>query len=264
MNKQTREAIFLSVAILALIILAVYTFHGMSGSTATPKPAAPDANAAAQASSDTTQSPASTTSPTPATRASDNGKVTWLDETRLPELVGEVQGGRNPFMDLIVPTSSPTPTPTRRIANDGGTPDIPKTPNELPKLTLRKTLNWITPEALAAAFTAEKLKTVDMISGSRPNQVVIKGYEPEFSQAVEIINEKDVPPPIPHFILSGVIATPTQRLAVVLLDGKQYSLLEGESIPTLGWTATRITPTGVNLTKGKLSTELRLSGGSPS
>ena len=262
MKKQTRDAVILSVALVALLVVAIVTIRGMQGDQV-PAPVPATTNVAAPP---TPTAPATANKPAAPAEA---GTLPWIDDTRLSNIVTEVKGGRNPFIDLTLPKSpesnTPVPSTTKVTPPEVTTPAEPNPiePDMNPPLNLVKTLNWTTPEVLAARFAQAKLN-VNLTPTGRPDQVKLEGYSPDFERAVEIINALDVAPPIPKFVLSGVIATPTQRLAVVLLDGKQYSLLEGESIPELGWIVTKITPTGVNLTKGKLSTKLRLSGGSPS
>lgn len=70
-------------------------------------------------------------------------------------------------------------------------------------------------------------------------------------------------PPIPAFVLSGIVTTPSERYAGITVDGHYLTLLEGEEVPALGWTVTKITPDSVSLVKKKQSVTLRLSGGSP-
>jgi hypothetical protein len=108
----------------------------------------------------------------------------------------------------------------------------------------------------------EQNLAVEAKPGGRRNQITITGPDPDFGQAVELVGKLDVAPPPPNFVLSGVIITPRLHYAAINVDGRYYTLLEGESMPDLGWTVKQITPTRVTLTKGKQHVELRLSGGS--
>lgn len=258
-NKQSREAIVLAGTMAILLIIAIFTFKGMmGGSAATPAPPAPAEETSTSAKK------------TPVKVADNNGNVPWLDNNRVPRLVEEVKGGRNPFLNLLMdkekPSTPPAPTPPSTPHTPTASPgpgSMPFQPSDI-KLSCTRTLQWTTPQVLAQEFKAASLPDITLAAGKAPRQIVLSGYSPEYEKAVEIIKQTDVPPPIPHFVLAGVITTPSQRFAAILLDGKQYSLLDGESIPGLGWTVKRITPTGVTLTKGVQSVQLRLSGGSPS
>ena len=180
----------------------------------------------------------------------------------------DVQGGRNPFTNMLLtpPPEVTTNLDTIKLPKPAKHRDnYPPSPSSVvPKLQDTITLHWVTPQQVAAAFKAADLTGVRFQSGKQANTVEIIGTLPDFENAVEIAHKLDVAPPFPHCLLTGVIITQTQRLAVVLLDGKQYNLSEGESIPATGWTVTSITEMSATLTKGNLQHMLRLSGGNPS
>jgi len=254
-NKpKSSNVLVLAGCMAVLVLVAIFTFKPGGDQPAPPAQTG-------QAAGDTTPKP------TPAAdsklaKAGEAG-ISWLEASRLPKIEGEVKGGRNPFVDLMLPS--------KPIVHQGSTPPVvpppvtpPKPPVDTPtQLTLTKTLEWTTHEVLTKAFEKENL-VVELRAGKRANQVVLSGYPPDFDRAVELIKNLDVPPPIPPFVLSGVVITPSVHLAVISLNGKQYSLVEGDTIPGLKWTVKQVDATSVTLTNGRQSKALRLSGGSPS
>ena len=75
--------------------------------------------------------------------------------------------------------------------------------------------------------------------------------------------ESYVPPPVPAFVLSGIISTPSERFASISVDGHYYTLLEGETIPKMGWTVAAIRATSVVLVNKSQKIIIPLPGGSP-
>ena len=75
--------------------------------------------------------------------------------------------------------------------------------------------------------------------------------------------ESYIPPPVPAFVLCGIIATPSERFASISVDGHYYTLLEGETIPKMGWTVTAIKATSVVLVNKSQKLIIPLPGGSP-
>ncbi len=202
MNKQTRDAVILAVALLALVIVGYFTFKQMQGDQVPPPPpaasattpgTAPAAPGTAAATPGTTATPAGGEK---TASAADTEPLSWIAKDRLPNIKAEVAGGRNPFMDLALPPTPPsisTPTNvTKPPSNPGTGHSTSVTPSEpggdLAPMTLTRTLNYTTPQVLAAAFKKEHLD-VNLKPTGRPNQVKLEGYAPDYDRAVELINE---------------------------------------------------------------------------
>lgn len=246
------QAIVLASAIVILIVMVIFTFRGQNNNPTVPKNDNPSTKEATADGND------NTAQPNPPPEASASG-VDWLDSSRVAMTVLEVKGGRNPFENLMA--SSPPP-PEVKPAPPSKNPIIPANGDQpLPDFTETSktvTLHWISWQQLAAKMKAQ-IPSLTVTAGNS-GQAKLKGLTPDVNDAMAALPSIDVAPPIPPFALVGVIADTTKRYAVITLNGKSFSLYEGESFAD-GWTVMRITPTGVILQKGKLNTSLRLAGG---
>lgn len=264
-TKQTRDAIILGSALLILIVLAVSQFK------ATGITAPPPANANGIATKD---------EPITANAKRDANPVAWVENARLPQALDEVKRGRDPFKDLLLPPKPPPytvprptpplpmmPAPNSAQAQPGN--PIPATGENAGRLsdplplaadtTVTRPLAWLTLDALENALTADGLGIT--VSRTKAGTVALTGSPDDVARAVELLRRLDVPPPPPPFVLAGAITTPTERYVAITLNGRYYSLFEGETMPDLGWTVKTITSTGAILVKGKQRVELRLAGG---
>jgi len=249
------QAIVLVSAIVVLIVMVVFTFKGQNAPP--PKPADASANQTAAEGSESAPQPV----PPPADTAG-SSSVDWLDPSRVAMTVLEVKGGRNPFENLMAP---PPPVPPSTQAPKPG-PIIPKAgerPLPLPNDDFTETsktvkLQWISWQQFAATMKTQ-IPSLTVTAG-KPGEAKLSGLTPDVHDAMVALPSIDVAPPTPPFVLVGVIADTTKRYAVITLNGKSYSLYEGESFAD-GWTVSRITSTEVILQKGKLNTSLRLAGG---
>jgi hypothetical protein len=255
MSKQQRDIAFL---IGACVLLAVVAYFSLKPSTPAPKPApaheAPPPNAAAAAQD--------------AAKKAASGHVEWLTEelrAKAPQLGASLKAGRDPFKDFrghATVNEPGAPPPVHDPANTNPLPPFP-VPVAEKEHVVTKTLTWITPRMLAKTFDLQKL-AVTMVAGRTPGSVVIRGFNPDFERALTLVGQLDIAPPVPTFVLAGVVATGAERYAALRVNGHFYTVMEGESIPRIGWRVTQIFEGGVTLRKGKQTVQLRLSGGSPS
>ena len=255
LSKQARNTITLSLALVILLVVAIITVSANKGPSVpktTPTKARKPAETAAK------------------TAAADS--LAWVDNTRLNVIVSETQGGRDPFTDLLMPAAievtpspRPTPLPIPRAGEGMGTlpGSAPFGPESVPleeTVSQGITLKWIDRLTLVKALEKEGL-AIDVQPGKSSGQVTLKGYQIDVEQAAALAQDLDKEPPVPAFVLTGIITTATSRFAVITVEGQTYSLYEGETVPGMGWTVARIAPVGVTLTKGKQSVPLRLTGG---
>jgi len=255
-KSQTTQVIILVVVMLGLIVVAAMQFMKKPETVTVPTPTTTQPT-------DATATSTTTGAGTPDAKApAKKGAISWISESRVPKMIAEVKGGRNPFNNLLEP--SPIPIDKEQVPQA-------ETPKETPKEQIR-TLQFITPKQLASAMQDKGL-SVRLESGDSPNSVKLSGTDPDFSDAVALMTELDTnnsgqlvdsKDPDAQLKLSGVVITRTEKYAAIVVNGTSYTFLEGESIPRLGWTVTDITPTSVTLIKGTQSKSLRLSGGSPS
>jgi len=258
MTKQTREYIALGVLLAVLVVAAVIFVRSNQPAPTRPRPQT------------TTSKPKPKSNDKPVTSS-----AVWVEkqQDRIPGLVAEVQGGRNPFQSLLMPvgpigpTPGPSPNPEPRPGSPSGPlpgPDIiPPGPDAgLINVAQPVKLAWITRQDAAAALKKEGISDVTVSPGNKPGMAILSGPEMSVMDAQSLIAKLDVEPPPPDFQLRGVITTASSRFAVITVNGKTYSLYEGEKIPLLGWTVTRITPADVTLKKGRLKpVTRRLAGG---
>jgi len=188
-------------------------------------------------------------------------------------LVAEVQGGRNPFKDLLMPLSVSAPAPAARSSRplSSSLPPIPRAgepfgtlpavgpmpllPLDAVKSVRLKYLAW--QEAAQVVKAAASDITVSTIKNPRILQ--LRGPEESMPAALDAITRIDA---APNFQLRGVITTSSANFAVISVQEKTYSLYEGDTIPALGWTVTRITPASVTLQRGHYDpVVIRLAGG---
>lgn len=264
-TKQTRDAIILGSALLILIGVAVSQFKA----TGITSPAPANANGTAKKEQSVTASTKREANP-----------VAWVENARLPQALDEVKSGRDPFKDLLLPPkpspyTTPKPTaplpipPSTNTAQVQPVNPIPAAGENTGRLTdplplamdttVTCPLAWLTIGALENALNAEGLGII--VARTKADKVTLTGSPDDVARAVELLKRLDVPPPPPPFVLAGVITTPTERYVAITLNGRYYSLFDGESMPDLGWTVKTITSTGVILVKGKQRVELRLAGG---
>lgn len=260
MSKQTGQVMILAVLMVALVIFGVYQFT--AGNKAAPPPPPPP-----PASGEAANNPAEPAKAENAVKKGASAVVTWIELERVPKLVAQTKGGRDPFKDIVLYAGgkstigsandpvvlSPQPEPT--IGNGSG--------DDLEVHTITVTLDWITPQQVASAMNDAGL-AVKLRAGKRANIVIIEGESPDYEEALALVAKLNVPPPAPPFQLTGVMLAPGSRYAAIGLEGNVYTVLEGEPVPTTDWTVTQISPTTVTLKKGKQSVSLRLAGGSPS
>lgn len=267
MSKQVRDGLLLGLALVVLTVVAFITFKSPSASPG--KPSAPRPAAAAGARKGTKA-------------AATPDDMTWVNTVRLGSAIGEVQGGRNPFDDLL-PTGSNTPgratrtTPAPRPASRPA-PGAARTPpaagsftipdqyasGMLPPvaetLTQSVSVKWLSLPELKSALAKEKLMVT--VAPAKPaDTYALSGPRDDVLNAVALLPDIDVAPPVPEFTLTGVITTPSERFAVISVNGKTYSMYEHEKIPELGWTVKKITATVVTMQKGKQTIPIRLGGG---
>lgn len=256
-NKQTREYIALGVLLVILGITIVFFLQGN-------KPQQP-ANAKTQQAKKATPAASKTT-------VNSSGWVAQ-EQARIPSLVAEVQSGRNPFKDLMAPASAPKPAPAPTGGQSAPIPPGGELYGRQPsgfsdgplQVDIERTvkLKWITWQDAAAALKRENITDVTVTPGKQPGTARLQGPEVSVLDALDnIIARLDVEPPAPDFQLRGVITTTSANMAVISVDGKTYSLYQGETIPGVGWTVKTVTPTSVTLTKkGYTSVTRRLAGG---
>jgi len=258
-NKQSREYIALGVLLAVLGIAIVFFLQGNKPPQTTKPPA----------STRTEQAKA-----TPASSKTTANSKSWVtdEKARIPGLVAEVQGGRNPFKDLMAPAPAPDPTPAPRTGGDpiphGGqlygrqSPEYPGGPLQI-DVERTITLEWITWQDAAAALKQENITDVIVTPGKKSGTARFKGPEISVLDALDnVIARLDVEPPAPDFQLRGVITTASANMAVISVNGKTYSLYQGDMIPGVGWTVTTVTPASVTLTKkGYTAVTRRLAGG---
>ncbi len=268
MTKQLRDGVLLGVALVVLVVVAYLTLKGNGApATASTRTSAAAADPAKDAGEKKQAVP---------------DDMSWVDPLRLGSAIGEVQGGRNPFEDLL-PTGSTTPgrathqsaapvpprpasgagTASRFSVPDGhasglmggGTLPPLETPVQQPV-----TVQWITRADLEKALAKERL-AVKVLLTRQQGTYTLSGPRDDVQEARAMVAELDVAPPVPDFVLTGVITTPVARYAVITVAGTTYSLYEGETVPALGWTVAKITATGVEMVKGKQHAPIRLGGG---
>jgi hypothetical protein len=251
-SKQAREYIALGVLVLVLVIAVVSFVRGNQS-----KPAPAEAKSTTQA-----KKPDAPEKKTAANSAD------WVEaqKSRVSGLVGEVKGGRNPFKDLLMPVQTVTAPPPPRKPEPGKEPDVkyPSWPSgilPIDYLVVEQPvkLKYISWEEAAQAVKAAAGNAVTLHAIKNTRIVKLRGAEEAMPDALEAIAGIDV---APDFQLRGVITTSTANFAVISVQGKTYSLYEGETIPALGWTVTRITPVDVTLRKGHYDPVVkRLAGG---
>jgi len=260
-NKQTREYIALGVLLTVLAIAIVFFLQSSKPKPVVQKP--PDTK--------TEQRKAKAVS----SKAAINSK-NWVaeQEDRIPSLIAEVKGGRNPFKDLQMPAvveeptapppvtrqqSDPIPPSGQLYGRSSTGPDGPL-PIDVEKII---TLRWINWRDAAAALKKEGITDVTVSAGRKAGTARFSGPEVSVRDALDnIIARLDVEPPAPDFQLRGVITTASANMAVLSVNGKTYSLYQGDIIPGLGWTLQKVTPSSVTLKKkGYTSVTRRLAGG---
>lgn len=252
-SKKMREYIALGVLGLVLVIAVVSVISGNQ-----PKPASSKPAGTAQAAKPVV----------PEEKPADNS-TEWVlkQQTRIANLVGEVKGGRNPFKDLLMPVAAATTTPlppvkVEPVKNQGES--LPSwSTGLLPALdfiVIEKPvkLKYISEqEATHAVKAATGDITVTAVKNTRI--VKLRGAEEAMPAALEAIARIDL---APDFQLRGVITTSSANFAVISVQGKTYSLYEGDTIQELGWTVTRITSADVTLRKKQYDPVVtRLAGG---
>lgn len=228
-DKKVKEVVILVLLLAVLVVAAVIQFSGrkLSASpTTAPKSSTDTSSTQSTTSSTNTVSATSTSS-----EESKVGDLSWIDGRRLPTIVAEVAHGRDPFCDPFaaadakaVPSSTPTPT---------STPSKPGMGSSAVQAT-----STVLPSA------SEHLGRIGAVAQEQTPPFV------------------PPPPPPPNFVLMGIVSTSRDRYAAITVDGHYYTLLEGESIPTLGWTVEKIGSYSVLMKKGSQTISLRLSGGS--
>lgn len=228
MNKENKvkEIVILSVLILVLVIVAVVQLSpDKNSSNAGTKPdstSGQEQTAAAPTTSSTTDAPAKEKNTT--------FTLAWVDEHRLSTLTKEVVEGRDPFRDPLAPIINASAL--------SGTMNYGQKPSD----------NSMNGKAGAIADLIPKgFDSSGRYTGTKPSQIT------PWAPAVQ---------DTPKFNLSGIISTSRQRYASLMVDGRYYTLLEGESIPALGWTVADIESYYVIMKKDTQSLTLRLSGGS--
>ena len=143
----------------------------------------------------------------------------------------------------------------------------PTGPGSLPPLELETEqtvkLHWISWQDAAAALKQENITDVTVSPGRKAGTARFSGPEVSVRDALDnIIARLDAEPPAPDFQLRGVITTASANMAVISVNGKTYSLYQGDVIPGLGWTVKTVTPASVTLTKkGYTAVTRRLAGG---
>jgi len=256
MTKKTREYIALGVLGVVLIIAVISVIRSNQ-----PKP-----STRARKPEGTAQAAAKPRTPEKQPAA---GSMEWVSkqQSRIASLVGEVKGGRNPFKDLMMPveTAAATPPPrqqTEPVKDPGGA--LPSWPSiSMPALDFIMIEKPVKLKYISARDAARVVKeaanavTVSAVKNTRA--VRLRGPEEAMPDALAAIARVDV---APDFQLRGVITTSAANFAVISVQGKTYSLYEGDTIPELGWTVTRITPADVTLRKGQYDPVVkRLAGG---
>ncbi|MHB0935850.1 MAG: hypothetical protein ACYDCO_02125 [Armatimonadota bacterium] len=263
-NKQTREYIALGVLLVVLAIAIVFFLQSNK-----PKPV-------------TKNQPAETKQEkkvTPASSQTAANSRSWVtdEKARIPGLIDEVRGGRNPFKDLMMPvmaegpesspnaTPSPLPGPIIPTGADRSIGNINQ--GSLPPLELETeqtvTLRWISWQQAATVLKKEGITDVTVSPGKKAGTARFSGPEVSVRDALDnIIARLDVEPPAPDFQLRGVITTASANMAVISVSGKTYSLYQGDTIPGVGWTVKEVTASSVTLTKkGYTAVTRRLAGG---
>jgi hypothetical protein len=249
-NKVIRDAAILGVLVIVLVIVGISQFKQI-GTSPTPKPAKKPAEGQQAAATGKTL----TSTPAPADEQG-SGKVVWHSAARVVNILDEVAGGRDPFNNLLVATMPPadltpedTPTPPEKEPDPFPFPSGDNSGFEPVEHKKTVALAWVKPEILAKAFSERNL-LVNLAAGKKGDEVVLTGTSPDFEEAVQVIAALDVPPPVPNFKLSGIIDSQRERFVAISLDGKMYTLTEGETIPNKGWKVKKITTTGVVMTNG--------------
>jgi hypothetical protein len=272
MKKQTSEILLLAGALIILAAVAVWQVRQMNAGKPSPVETPATATAAPADTSTPTATPAAATSVTPAAVSSTSGaKLVWVEPAKVTTYVAQVKSGRNPFQGgneaagkltaskPVTPTFRPRPLPYNSgMTSPGGLSGVAP----LKEVKLVRTLAWITPQELAQAFADAKLEGVKLMARKGSEQVIIVGIgQDNFQKAVDLANAVDVPPPAPNFELQGIVSTDEGRYVALRVDGKYYTLKEGNVVPTVGWVVTRVTPNRVTLVKEKQSVQLLLAGG---
>jgi len=292
LTKQTRDGLLLGGALLLLTIVAVFTFKG-GDNTNPPPAAAPTANSsdenAAPATGQNAVAPhhtartgqvanargsataltvanadASATArtlplrhaPIHAVKSDTANPLAWVRSERLPNLIAEVRGGRDPFKDLRLPPPAPpasSPIPAR---GDKVNP----LPLSEPKVRRNVPLDGVELAELQKAYGQAGL-AVTASASAAPGIVTLAGTKSDLMHALDILKEQQALA-IPPFVLVGVMVMNGHRnYALITAGNKQYGVYEGESLPDVGWTVHRITSTGVMLVRGTQNLQLRLAGG---
>jgi len=234
-----RDGAILGAVVLVLVIVVANFLKSN-------RPSAPVAPAAAteQASDPATTAKAPTAAP-----------MAWVKDLRLAGIPMEVRGGRDPFQNLLY--AQPMPEQSSAPAPSG--PVLPALPPVEPIVERSVPLKWITWDMLSARMRADVGDLpVDVSKGDDAAHAKVRGTKLDLQQVFERMDTLDTPPPL---ALAGVIVGAGSRMAVLSVNGKTYTLYEGEVVPTLGWTLAKITSTEVILRKGNFSESLRLAGG---
>ncbi|MHB9131259.1 MAG: hypothetical protein ACYDBB_09245 [Armatimonadota bacterium] len=260
MNKKQKEIFILVASLVVLIVVGYFTLRGSP---------TPTRNAAGSQAGNSAQAAATQPVTAPVvTRKPKSVGLSWVDTTRVPRLVAEVSGGRNPFQDLlgggtVKPPVTVDETNTGKDHNLVQTNDPILPPPPPPTVRTTRVLEWTTVDAVRKALSDELVLVNVTASKKQPNEVTLSGDQEEMDKALAIVQKLNAVPPAPPFRLIGVIITRTERYCTISLDEKYYTLSENETIPTVGWTVTSIKSTGATLAKGKQKTLLSLSGGNP-
>jgi hypothetical protein len=161
-SRQTRDAIILALLMTVLVIVGVLQFRGTSAPPSPPPPRPGPVAKPAPVSADKEKGKA------PPKAAPGGPQVGWVDTMRVPRLVAEVTGGRDPFRSYLPgvatgPRPVPPPVIQPRPTGRTGNPIIPQPmdtglgrpgsaggqpPAIEREYSLTKTLEWITPDVV--------------------------------------------------------------------------------------------------------------------
>ena len=276
LTKQTRDGLLLGVALLVLFIVAYLTLKGNDTTpTAPPVAQTPPAANRERPATETNDEMAApgvrgmnargsalamamklrTSRLHAASPLDPNDPLAWVRPERIPQLVAEVRGGRDPFKDLRLP---PPPAPASMATHDDKKlKPLPATEAQHSKMVA---LEGVAPDALQKACAQAGL-AVTVHEAARPDMVALTGTKSELARAMEILKDQQLLA-IPPFVLVGVMVMNGYRNYALLTAGdKQYGVYEGDLLPDVGWTVRKITSTSVSLVRGTQQLQLRLAGG---
>jgi len=179
--------------------------------------------------------------------------MSWVNAGRLDHIESEVEEGRDPFVNTLLPPKPPSiPPPLPPESPSGAKLKLLKPlPSVTAILTRPVTLRWVTVGEVQRSLRQEKIPVEVLVKAEDGARISLRGASPDIDLALKSIQAIDKQPPKPDFKLVGIVKENTSRFAAIRVESVTYQLYEGETIPRLGWTVTSITDVGVKLTKGR-------------